>query len=173
MKSRRIKTHTYAIYQFLSSLALALMLSSLIMGVYYSIINNSPSRWREGTLHVLGFEFKGTLGTVASTIFYVGLLIMFVSWAVAAYSVKAEKRNMWDSLFILFFFIPFLGNVICLIAQLVSKEYEFQSGFVDRKKIKEELIKKNKLEETQRLAKEKLKEKERIPKLVRPSNKGK
>jgi len=143
MKSRKIKTYTYAIYQFLSSFSLALMLSALIMGVYYSIINNTPNMWKEGTIDVLSFGLKGSLGRASSVIFYIGLLITFISWASAIYSIRATKRNMWDSIFILFFFIPFLGNVLCLIAQLVSKEYEFQSGFVDRKKIKEELKKKD------------------------------
>jgi len=142
MLNKILKKKTYALYQFISLLAIALIIGTLIAGIYNAITSDTDGNsWKIGAINVLSFNFAGSLGTAASSIFYIGVVILISSWVVAGFSVRADKRNMWDSLFLLFCFIPIIGNILCLIAQLVGEECEFKSAFVDRKKIKEEIRK--------------------------------
>ncbi len=159
------KVKIYAVFQFIT------FISYFILGIAFILLTSNSNEWHhlisdkdinqgaflsKTIILILSFNIPGTYGIASSTLVYISIIIIVFSWIVGLQIVRSKNRNLLDSLFLLFAFMPLISNILCLSAQVssntiaisysINKQEEFKSQYAQAKKSKEMKLKQLKQE---------------------------
>lgn len=153
------KVKIYAIFQFVT------FTSYFILGIACILLATSSEQWNHALdnlenkenfltkviILVFSFQIPGPYGVASSVLIYVVIGITVISWVIGLQIVRSKNRNLLDSLFLLFAFIPLISNILCLIAQVssntiaisysINKQEEFKVQYAKAKLSKEAKLK--------------------------------
>lgn len=158
------KVKIYAIFQFTT------FISYFILGIAFILLASSSDEWdpligktisranylTKVVIFIFSFQMPGAYGIAASTLTYVLVGMIILSWIIGLQVVRSKNRNLLDSLFLLFAFVPLVSNILCLIAQVssntiaisysIDKQEEFKSQYARARISKEAKLKELKQE---------------------------
>ena len=139
------KFRVYAFFQFSSFFALVVFaLSVLLVSIHsYEGIMTSDGQDHYLSLNtLLGESFAGKLGgrmgALVSAFNYLTLIFWINSWVVGLMILRIKNRNLFDSIFLIFVFIPLLSNVLALAAQFTLKTYDYAEDNINKKIVEAE-----------------------------------
>lgn len=153
------KIKIYALFQFVTFvsyfiLGITLILLAVNSDEWTKIIGstNSQAAWlAKVIIYIFSFKIPGAYGISSSILFYTLIILIIISWIIGFQVVKTKNRNLLDSLFLLFAFVPLVSNILCLMAQVssntiainysINKEEEFKKQYSKAKVSKEEKLK--------------------------------
>lgn len=139
------KFRIYVLFQFMTFTALLLLCISAIVMMYEwnltKISINVDISISNIISEILQFGRMQKVGILTSILFYFSFSLWISTWIIGLFILRFKKRNLHDSLFLLFVFLPLISNIIALIAQLSLKEQDYTSSFIDKVKIKEKVKK--------------------------------
>lgn len=137
------KFRLYAIFQSLSLIALSLLFAAFACLVYQhqsgSASLEDVAFWRHAIKETLTFQSAERLYIFASIFAYSTIVLWVITWIAGFLIVKIEGRNLFDSLFIMFVFIPIVSNLFAFIAQLSLKTSDYTSEKIDKQELKESI----------------------------------
>ncbi len=157
--STSVKIKIYALFQFVTFisyfiLGIALILLAVKADEFSRIIGSTTSQaaWiAKVIIYVFSFKFPNPYGISSSILFYALIILVITSWIIGLQIVRAKNRNLLDSLFLLFAFVPLISNILCLMAQIssntiainysINKQEEFRKQYNKAKTSKEEKLK--------------------------------
>lgn len=138
----KTKFRIYAVFQFMSFVALSSLLVATILLVYQgaktSVTVEDAEFWKQSIKDTLIFTSSTTQGVMASFFMYATLVLWSFTWIVGWMLLSIKQRNLFDSLFLLFLMLPVVSNLFALFAQMSLKETDYTSASIDKKEIKEE-----------------------------------
>ena len=148
------KQRIYAMFQFISFIAVIFLLISFVLSGYNVFISHAHgheipfalTKWIEGVGNVLTFEESTSLIYGAAVFLYGSFLLFILSWIIGMRIFHLKKKTLFDSLFLVFMMLPLLANVFAIFAQFVEKEFYYEEVVVDKKQIIEEQTRLIKLE---------------------------
>ena len=136
------KSKIYALFQFLSFTSLLTMGIGVGILVYQGQIDNqtftSVKLWTDGLGRTMSFSHGTATGILSSIFAYLGIMLWIATWAIGLLVVIDKRRNLFDSIFLLFVMIPLLANLLALIAQLSSRETEYTPSMIDKREVRRE-----------------------------------
>lgn len=136
------KHKVYALFQF-SSMAVWVFVAitiSIFVGAYLNtefdlekaIDVDGKEKIVNQTVHIgklLSFQYSSTDTHTLGFLIYFDAILLIINWGFGALIFRFKNRNLFDIMFLLFFVIPFLSNVIALFAQITKisalREAEF------------------------------------------------
>ena len=152
MKENKLKI--YALFQFVSFIAIIFLLVSLVLSGYNVFITHAHgheipfalSKWFAGVGNVLAFEENTNLIFFSAFFIYSSFLLFVTSWIIGMKVFRLKKKTLFDSLFLVFMMLPILSNIFAIFAQFVKKEFYHSEVKIDKKAIIEEQTRVIKLE---------------------------
>lgn len=138
------KFRVYAFFQFSSFFALLVFaLSVLLVSIHsYEGITSTEGDHYLSLNTLLGQSFMGKLGgnmgALVSAFNYLTLIFWVNSWVVGLMILRIQNRNLFDSIFLIFVFIPLLSNVLALAAQFTLKTYDYAEDNINKKIVEAE-----------------------------------
>lgn len=138
------KFRVYAFFQFSSFFALVVLAMSVLLVSMHSyagiIARGGDTYFSLNTL--LGNSFTGrlggSLGMMVSVFNYLTLIFWINSLVVGLMILRIKDRNLFDSIFLIFVFIPILSNLLALAAQFTLKTYDYTEDNINKKAVAEE-----------------------------------
>ena len=148
------KQKIYAMFQFISFVAVIFLLSSLVLSGYNVFISHAHgheipfalNKWVQGVGNVLTFSESTEITLFSAVFLYSSFLLFIVSWIMGMKIFHLSQKTLFDSLFLVFMMLPLLSNFFAIIAQFVEKEFFYGEVVVNKKKIIEEQTRLIKLE---------------------------
>lgn len=135
LKDRNTKFKLYALFQFFSTSSIFLISLALGLVVYLGVTNSqvlNKEFFKEEFKAVMEFDSKESLHLFTSFLTYLGFFTWFFSIVFALLLHTNKQRSLFDTAFLLFFFVPMLSNIIALFAQISETIYKIPSTHVDR-----------------------------------------
>lgn len=138
------KFRVYAFFQFSSFFALLVFaLSILLVSIHsYESMTSFDENQTVYLNTLLGQSFMGKLGgkmgTLVSAFNYLTIIFWVNSWVVGLMILRIQNRNLFDSIFLIFVFIPLLSNVLALAAQFTLKTYDYTEDNINKKIVEAE-----------------------------------
>lgn len=133
----RKKFRVYAFFQFSSFIALLIFAVSAIL-ISLHAADNSDMSLQVALIDSFAFGLDTTIGTLVSIFDYLTLMFWINAWVVGLMILAIKNRNLFDSIFLIFVFIPLLANILALAAQFTLKTYDYTEDTVNKKIVEAE-----------------------------------
>lgn len=143
LEARNKKYKNYAFFQFFSTTAIFLISLALGLTIYIGVTHDrviGVHFFEDNFKAVLTFNSNESLGVFVGLLTYLAFFVWVVSLVFALLQIKNKARSIFDTAFLLFFFIPLLSNIITIFCQISATIYKTPSEFVDQYKTKIEYL---------------------------------
>lgn len=143
IEARNKKFKNYAFFQFFSTTAIFLISLALGLTVYIGVKTEKQLGiyfFEESFKDVITFSSKESIGVFVALLTYASFVLWMVSMWFALKQIKNKQRSLFDTAFLLFFFVPMLSNFITIFCQISETVYKTPTEFVDQYKTKIEYL---------------------------------